>query len=295
MAKSKDDGYGGEWIRENAREIISTYYEGITVRQLHYRLVARGFPNTTKHYKRVVYTTGQMRWDGDADFDDFVDHERDVEGITTGSNPTDLQDSIEQGIRQVRAWMNNYRRNRWENQPNYVEVWIEKKALQGVFESPCISRAVPLCPCKGYPSLTYLDDARKRFENAFDRDQEPVILYFGDHDPSGDDIPRSVEETLDRMGVAVSLDRIALTEDQVREWQLPPAPTKTTDSRAGSWNGVGQVELDAVEPHHLKTLVKDAIDRYFDQDTFDILKVEEDIQRDQYRKALRDFVEGFDE
>ena len=62
--------------------------------------------------------------------------------------------------------MNAYRLNRWSNQENYVEVWIEKKALQGVFETPCRRADVGLAPCKGYPSLTFLNDAKDRFEEA---------------------------------------------------------------------------------------------------------------------------------
>lgn len=49
-----EDIYTRDWIIENAERILEEYAEGITVRQLHYRLVAIGMTNDMNHYKRVV-------------------------------------------------------------------------------------------------------------------------------------------------------------------------------------------------------------------------------------------------
>jgi len=89
--------------------------------------------------------------------------------------------------------MEFYAKNRWENQDYYIEVWIEKKALQGVFERPCRNNAVALFACKGYPSLTSVKEASYRIRSV---SQEPIILYFGDYDPTGEDIPRSISDNL---------------------------------------------------------------------------------------------------
>jgi len=176
------------------------------------------------------------------------------------------------GKRQIEAWMTNYGKNRWENQPIYPEVFIEKKALQGVFEQPCLDMDIALCPCKGYPSLTYIHDAANRFKEAQVNGQEPIILYFGDYDPSGEDIPRSIGETLSKMDIQVEVKRILLMKDQVLELGLPPAPTKETDSRSAKWEGLGQVELDAIEPKELKNIVTEAISELFDEDKYLELK-----------------------
>lgn len=286
-----DDGFGRQWIIEKAKEVLESYGGQVTVRQLHYRLVAIGMPNTQQHYKRVASAMTVARWDGEVEFEDFLDREREVYGETK-AEPTDVDEKIDEAKRQVRAWMNNYSKNKWENQPKYVEVWIEKKALQGVFEKPCLFKRVALFACKGYPSLTALSEARDRFIEAEDRGQEPVIIYFGDHDPSGDDIPRSIQENLSRMGVEVEVERVALTKEQVQEWGLPPAPTKQTDSRAAGWDGLGQVELDAVEPETLKDMVKKAINSHFDTEYYNDLNVQAIEETDKYRDALKDYVEN---
>jgi len=196
---NENDIFNRSWIVEHAIPIVRSYNGNITLRALHYRLVAAGMFNTLRHYKRVVSAMTQARWDGLIGFGDFVDHERESLG-NTDADFTDLDFEIDYGQRQVSAWMNHYKRNRWENQEIYPEVWIEKKALIGVFEDVCHRNRVSLNPCKGYPSLTFLEEARERFEQAQSRGQEVVMLYFGDYDPSGEDIPRSIKDTLARMG-----------------------------------------------------------------------------------------------
>jgi len=152
-----------------------------------------------------------------------------------------------------------------------------------------MSNRVALAPCKGYPSLTFLKEARDRYRWKAEG-KEIVILYFGDYDCSGEDIPRSVEENLGRMGASVTLKRIALMEDQVVDWGLPPAPTKKTDSRAAAWDGLGQVELDAVEPRKLRTMVEEAIEKEFDRDLYRELTEKESRESKEYRQRVKENV-----
>lgn len=284
------DEFTRSWITEKAIEIISRYEPGmLTLRGLHYQLVAIGMTNTTRHYKRAVSAMIKARWDGVVNFEAFSDHDRAMIGVTEYET-TDLDDSIENGKEQVGLWMNSYSKNRWENQPYYVEVFIEKKALQGVFQKPCQKNKIALGACKGYPSLTFLNEAKERFMEAENNGKKPVIIYFGDYDPSGEDIPRSIKDNLLEFGIEVVMDRRALMENQVVEWNLPHAPTKIGDSRTAKWNGFGQVELDAVSPQKLINLCQDAIDSYFDEDLFNKLKRIESIERKQYVIELKEFV-----
>lgn len=188
--------------------------------------------------------------------------------------------------------MEDFHLNRWENQPEYFEIWIEKKALQGVFESPCNTFDLGLAPCKGYPSLTFLHEAVERFNDAFERDQLPFIFYFGDYDPSGEDIPRSIHENFMRMGLPIEVRRIALTPEQIEDMNLPSVPAKLTDTRTKNWNGKGVVELDAVEPKTLTKMVESVIIDHFDTDLYGELKERESTEREQYQIALKEFVEG---
>lgn len=294
MAKEKQDEFTRDWIIRNALEIIPTYERGVlTIRGLHYRLVARGMTNTIQHYKRVVAAMTVARWDGRVHFLTFSDNDRDVIG-STSARETVLEDKIDEAERQIDLWMRIYSKNRWENQPIYPEVFIEKKALQGVFESVTSRKRVALSPCKGYPSLTFLYDAAQRLKHQMNNGKTPVILYFGDYDPSGEDIPRSIKANLSDMGVEVEVRRVALMEEQVVEWKLPPAPAKVTDSRTATWDGLGQVELDAVEPKKLQSLVSDAIDSLFDIKLHEDLMDQERAEEIIYKRRLKDFVMEID-
>lgn len=290
----KADIYGKAWIVEHGKAVLEQYSSGITVRQLHYRLVAQGMINDLNHYKRTVKAMSDARWEGEVDFTAFIDRERQVVG-STDAEEKDVADEIENAKTQIKAWMSAYGLDRWSNQPKYVEVWIEKKALQGVFERPTMHMDVALCPCKGYPSLTYLHEAVGRFQEAKDRDQEVIILYAGDYDPSGEDIPRSIRENLARMGCSVTVERIALTPEQIGEMGLPGVPAKETDTRTARWDGAEVVELDAVEPETLRKMAEEAIQSHFDEDLYQELNDREEKEREQYQKAVRDFVVNFKE
>ena len=288
MAK---DQFTKQWITENSLEILPRYEHGVlTLRSLYYQLVSIGMTNSLQHYKRVVNAMIDARREGLVDYAQFSDRDRTMVGETRWQ-PTILENEIENAKESIQAWMTSYYKNRWENQPYYVEVFIEKKALEGVFVKPCRRHRVALGACKGYPSLTFLNEATQRFIEAEVAGKVPLILYFGDYDPSGEDIPRSIAENIRELGCeSIEVRRIALMEHQVREWKLPPAPTKLTDSRSKNWDGLGQVELDAVRPEKLERLLNDAMAEVFDDEAYAELKEQEEEETQSYREALRSYV-----
>ena len=286
------DIFTKKWIVGEAIDIVSQYDEGVlTLRSLHYQLVGRGMTNDIQHYKRVVAAMISARWDDKISFETFSDLDRAMVG-ETAYYPTIIEDEIQKGKRQVQAWMKSFHKNKWENQPYYPEIFIEKKALQGVFQNLCQEWNIALGACKGYPSLTFLHEAFRRFDSADCRGQKPIIIYFGDYDPSGEDIPRSIQENMSRFGVEVEVRRIALMEHQVVEWKLPPAPAKDSDTRTANWGGLGQVELDAVRPEKLMKLLGAAIEDVFDHHLYDELLEQEDEERTVYQRELKSFVEN---
>ena len=247
--------------------------------------------NDIQHYKRVVAATGQARWDGVISFDAFSDRERSMACLTK-ADETIYEEKVKEAKEQIRLWASNYYLNRWENQPYYPEVLIEKKALEGVFHKTCMQNRIALGACKGYPSLTFLHDLSLRIIDASNRGKTPVILYFGDYDPSGEDIPRSLRENLISLGCDENLEvrRICLNKGQVIEWDLPPAPTKETDTRSIHWNGLGQVELDAVKPEKLTSLLQRAIDDIFDEDLHEKLRSRERAEEIMFKDELRTYI-----
>ena len=281
------DIFDRDWITGNSVQVLKNYGSGeLTLRGLHYQLVALGMTNTMQHYKRVVQAMIKARWDGVVSFTAFSDHDRETIGFTR-NDETVLEDEVELAKDAIKNWMESYSKNRWENQKVYLEVWIEKKALIGVFERLCGNMGVLLFPCKGYPSLTLLNEAANRFKR---ESEDCIILYFGDYDASGENIPQTIHNNLRDLGAKVEIKRILLHEQQVIDMSLPPAPTKVGDPRAAKWDGIGQVELDAVQPNTIREYLREAIDEYFDEDIHRQLKDEEEEERKEYQSLLKDYV-----
>jgi hypothetical protein len=190
------DIYTRDWIIRNSISIITRYKTGeLTLRALHYQLVGRGMFNTMQHYKRVVGAMEVARWSGDVAFDAFVDLERTM-ARNTRADETIFDDKVDEAKTQVRLWMRSYRKNRWENQPIYPEIFIEKKALQMMFEQTARDNEIALGAVKGYPSLTFLYEAAQRFIEMNERGKQCVILYFGDMTRRGRIYPGALRKIL---------------------------------------------------------------------------------------------------
>lgn len=282
------DFFTKKWIIENAVTICNNYEFGVlTLRGLHYQLVNLGMTNDLNHYKRVVNAMIQARWEKVIPFEQFSDLDRQTVSVSEHEH-INLVDEIVKAKEQIKLWMTTYRRNKWENQEKYVEVLIEKKALQGVFEPICNELKVYLGACKGYPSLTFIHDMAIRLSNI--KDKKKVLLYFGDYDPSGEDIPRSIIASLKEFGINVELIRVALSKEQVIDYNLPFAPVKVTDTRSLNWNGLGQVELDSLKPEVLRQLCFDSINMQFDDKTHHKLIEIEEKEKSVYISLLKEYV-----
>ncbi len=270
---------------EKSREILEDYEGKITLRQLYYRLVARHYiENTVNSYKRLSRILVEARLTGQIPFDAFEDRTRSAEG---GDIPYIMPDDFfsyyrneyESAEDTFRNSPQSYRLPLWYGQPFYVEVWLEKQALQNVFKEITDRYGVTLAVCRGYPSTTFLYEAkwrilRNREDDKEDEDRDIVILYFGDYDPTGEDIPRHISYSLvSDFGVDISyFEKVALTLEQIEELNLPPEPTKKTDSRSRKFieaHGDMAVELDAVEPRTLMSMIEEAILRFFDRDAYE--------------------------
>lgn len=116
-----------------------------------------------------------------------------------------------------------------------------------------------------------------------------VLLHLGDHDPSGIDMTRDIQDRLNMFGSQVNVKRIALNMKQVEEYQPPPNPAKTTDSRYESYRdeyGDDSWELDALDPRIITTLITDQISSYTDQDKRDSLIDKQEAERQQIRELV---------
>lgn len=288
-------------LRAELFDILESSPSAMTVRQVFYQAVSRGvIAKTENEYKStVVRLLTKMRLDGDIPFGWIADNTRWQRKPSTFST---MEAALERTAR-------TYRRQVWDNQNAYVEVWLEKEALAGVVYDITAEFDVPLMVTRGYPSISFLheaaeamdaaagaysfqqlaampDDERQRFiercngaGRAYSEGKDVFVYYFGDFDPSGVDIARSTEERLDEFARSfITFERVAVNEAQIEELNLQTRPTKRTDSRANGWEG-GSVELDAIPVEVLRGMVRDCIQAHLDPGQLDLLRTVEAEER----------------
>lgn len=251
----------------------------VTGRSIYYRFIAmdllptswidedynrrNGLPvntkNTQKNYKRLLSILNDARLAGVIDWSYLRDTLRDVEVPNHWRSPASIIDGV------ARA----YRIDKWADQPRAVEVWAEKDAVEGLLAAVCPRLDVPHFVCRGSPSQTAMWQAGQRLKGYVRQGRSPVVLYLGDHDPTGLDITRDITARLDLfVGQEVEVVRVALNMDQVEQYSPPPNPAKTSDPRYNSYAleyGEDSYELDALEPEVMLSLIEDHVLQYRDE------------------------------
>jgi len=259
-----------------AEEICDDYADqgyDLSLRQLYYQFVSRDLlANTEKNYKRLGNIISDARLAGLIDWDAIKDRGRET---ISNSHWTSIGDII-------RACANKYNIDLWDTQYNHVELMVEKQALEGVLEPVCRRWDIGFTANKGYSSSSALYETGKRLAEK-GRRKDLHVIYLGDHDPSGIDMTRDVEDRLCLFSNSyVEVHRIALNMDQVELYNPPENPAKLTDSRAAEYIrnfGDSSWELDALEPRVLVSLVEQKIKELVDQSLFDESITERDVQR----------------
>lgn len=227
----------------------------MTVRQVYYQATVRGLVEKTKEgYSKVQLALSKMRTDEILPWDWIIDLTRRVRCPFTYSDPAEA-------IEDMARW---YRKSLWDGSSVYVQVWLEKDALAGVVDSVTDPLDVSLFSARGYSSITFLKEAAQGLQ----RQERPCYVYhLGDSDPSGVNAAETIERELREYapGVTIHFERLAVTDQQIEDWNLPSRPTKETDSRSKKWKEDGRgdsVELDAIPPNELRNLVRAAIMRH---------------------------------
>lgn len=240
---------------EAALEVL-TETNPMTVRQVYYQLVSRQvIENNRGQYQAVSNMLVDARKDGSIPWEWLEDRLRRPRAVTMWDDLPDFVETVRRA----------YRRNVWARQPAYLEVWLEKDALSGIFEAELARYGVTLNVGRGYDGWDSIHKAAVRFGDG----DGMTILYFGDFDPSGEDMARSLVERLAFFDCYPELIKCALTLDDVTRYNLPPDFTKATDSRQAAFvakYGDLSVELDALPIAVLRSRLVVETERHLDMD-----------------------------
>ena len=242
-------------ILGDAAAIVESYDTPVTLRQLFYRLVAKGvIQNTSTAYKTLSSRTAAARREGD--FPALADNTRAISRYRSFDGPDD-----------AREWLVEiYQRDHTEGQQYNVYLGVEKRTMLAQLQAWFGDHGLPMLALGGYSSQSFEAEVIADAEG----DGRPaVLLYAGDFDPSGEDIDRNFVK---QVACFDSVVRVALTPEQVEEYKLPPQPGKSSDSRSAAFiqrhGALVQVELEALDPETLRELYADALKDFWDTSAF---------------------------
>jgi hypothetical protein len=252
-------------ILGHAAGVVKSYARRITLRQLYYRLVADGtLANVDSSYKGLSRETARAR--RSRTFPRLVDRTRRVERLRAFDSPDEASEWLRE----------QYRRPRTEGQEHNVYLAVEKDALAGLLWDWFGELGVGIVAVRGYSSESLCELIA---DEAAEDGRPTMMLYAGDFDPTGEDIPRDLAERLNR----VRVERIALTREQVEHFDLPPQPGKRSDSRSARFElehgRLVQVELDALAPDDLRALYQEALAPFWDEPIYERVREREDAER----------------
>jgi hypothetical protein len=248
-----------------------------TLRQLHYAIFSRKeipYENTQADYKRLsrattvarrVYRAWQLEAGGAVKVpptysiptEFMMDETREPETISVWQSATEYVDAVKR----------SYRRDNWQDQPNYCEVWSEMATILGAIRPVADHWGITLRVCHGFGSTGMEGQVGMLFE---DITQRITVFVLGDHDPSGhviaEDIHRRAETA---SGKSFRMRRLAIHKEDIAAFNLPPQTIKMTDSRAASFRrqfgaNAATVELDALPAPELRRRINSAVEGLVD-------------------------------
>lgn len=242
-----------------AAKAVLSEYNPMTLRQVFYQLVSsHAQENTPEEYDRLGRALVNARKEGMIPWEWLEDRTRRPHDVSMWRDLPAFIETVKTA----------YRRDVWISQAQQVVVWLEKDALSGVFEEITEDYGVSLVVGRGYNSWSVRKTLADRIAEYEDTGKPTTILYFGDFDPSGEDILRDLEESFGFFEVFPELVKVALTPGQVEEYHLPPNFAKHSDSRAKKFiekhGEKAAVELDALPVKVLQAMIRENVESCLD-------------------------------
>ena len=263
-------------ILETAHSILEAH-NPMTLRQVYYQLVSRQvIENNRGQYQAVSNALVGARQEGLIPWEWIEDRTRRPRTVSMWESLSDFGDTI----------LSSYRRDVWKSQSCHIEAWLEKDSLSGIFEDVLDPYGVTLNVGRGYDGWSSIHNAAERYGEG----EGVTVLYFGDFDPSGEDMARSLKERLAFFESRPEIVKCALVYDDIALYNLPPDFTKVTDTRRERFvakHGDVAVELDALPLEVLRGRIVREIELRMDLDALDAVRETERVEIDKLAAAMK--------
>ena len=248
----------------------------MTLRQIYYQLVPLNlFEHNLWSYQALSRKLVEAREKGIIPWEWIEDRLRRPRHVAQWDGLEDFAEKV----------VGSYKRDVWEGQELYFEFWLEKDALSGIFETLLRPYGITLNVGRGFDSSSSVRETARRFGSG----EDVRLFIFGDHDPSGEDIIRSLRERLAEFNCNPEKVKLAILKEDIERYNLPPALAKRTDSRTRRFVerfGDECVELDALSPDVLEARILGAVTSSLNMEAFNRVRQLEAREREKLAKVL---------
>jgi hypothetical protein len=208
----------------------------LTVRQIHYRLLGENAPlihaskpgsryaNDHDSYRAAIDVCSRGRLAGLIPWEAIDDETRTVDENDAFLN---LGEFLDYG---TRNFLRGYWRDLLQSQPHHFEIVTEKRTLYQILNQAAKDHTMPFTVMGGMNTITLKKKIVDRYRES--GKDKLIVLVISDLDPAGDNIAKDLLKTFRRdFGVYdIEVWKVALTIDQVREFNLIPSGKAKQDS-----------------------------------------------------------------
>ena len=252
----------------------------VSVRGVFYRVESAGAVEKTEAgYSCVQRQVLKLRRSGDLPYNRITDGTRLI-------RKPDSWNALDEMLADASV---SYRRALWHKQEAEVLVFTEKDAISGILFPVTSEWDVPLGVLRGYSSETFIYNVAEEIIAANRRGKYVFVYQFGDHDPWGVELWEKFADRLDEFvrakGCRATYERLAVTEAQIEDYNLPTRPTKKHKKK---FEGES-VEVDAIPAKTLRTLAEQAITQHINEEALRLTELAESSER----KILARLAGGF--
>jgi hypothetical protein len=255
-------------------ELYNRYGIIPTLKTIFYSLVILNIiPNSYSYYKYLSKYTNHARVRGELPiscfpeqdlpkitnlYNEFVNAKQYIQKIVNYIEETSLNPSI-----QVYPF-----NNKSDYLNNDIEIWVENYGISFTLHNLLNKSGIKIISNKRTNNLGFINKNIKRLQYSLKEDKKITILYFGNFDLFNTDIDKMINNILINFNLNIDFKKIAITENQMRNFHLPENPNPEIIRKLDSnlrkdyfirkYGRIFQIELESLQayaPENFKNLV----------------------------------------